>query len=33
MPRYKLSDADIVAISEWIQAGVVMPPDPPAKWT
>jgi hypothetical protein len=31
MPRYKLSETGIVAIAEWIQAGVVMPPDPPAK--
>jgi cytochrome c len=30
-PRHKLSNADIATISEWIQAGMVMPPDPPAK--
>jgi mono/diheme cytochrome c family protein len=26
----KLSDADIATITQWIQAGAVMPPDPPA---
>lgn len=30
-PRHKLSSADIATISEWIQAGMVMPPDSPAK--
>jgi mono/diheme cytochrome c family protein len=30
-PHHKLSGADIATIAEWIQAGMVMPPDPPAK--
>jgi cytochrome c len=30
-PHHKLSDADIATIAQWIQAGMVMPPDPPAK--
>ena len=30
-PRHKLSDTDIATIAEWIQAGMAMPPDPPAK--
>ena len=30
-PHQKLSDADIATITEWIQAGMDMPPDPPAK--
>ncbi len=28
-PHQKLSDADIATISQWIQAGMAMPPDPP----
>jgi len=28
-PKSKLSDADIATITHWIQAGAVMPPDPP----
>jgi cytochrome c len=28
-PRHKLSDADIATITQWIQAGMAMPPDPP----
>jgi cytochrome c len=27
-PHTKLSDADIATITQWIQAGAVMPPDP-----
>jgi cytochrome c len=27
----KLSDADIATITQWIKAGAVMPPDPPAQ--
>lgn len=29
-PHAKLSDADIATIAQWIQAGMAMPPDPPA---
>jgi cytochrome c len=29
-PRHKLSDADIAVLAQWIQAGMIMPPDPPA---
>jgi mono/diheme cytochrome c family protein len=29
-PESKLSDADIATITQWIQAGALMPPDPPA---
>ncbi len=29
-PNKKLSDADIATLTQWIQAGMVMPPDPPA---
>jgi mono/diheme cytochrome c family protein len=29
-PHSKLSDADIATIAQWIQAGMAMPPDPPA---
>jgi len=28
-PRHKLSDADIATLTQWIQAGMAMPPDPP----
>jgi mono/diheme cytochrome c family protein len=28
-PGGKLSDADIATITQWIQAGMIMPPDPP----
>jgi cytochrome c551/c552 len=28
-PKSKLSDADIATITQWIQAGAVMPPDQP----
>jgi mono/diheme cytochrome c family protein len=28
-PRHKLSDGDIATITQWIQAGMAMPPDPP----
>jgi cytochrome c len=28
-PHQKLSDQDIATISQWIQAGMAMPPDPP----
>jgi cytochrome c len=28
-PHQKLSDADIATISQWIQAGMAMPPDQP----
>jgi mono/diheme cytochrome c family protein len=28
-PGGKLSDADIATITQWIQAGAIMPPDPP----
>ena len=28
-PHQKLSDADIATITQWIQAGMAMPPDPP----
>lgn len=28
-PRHKLSDADIAILTQWIQAGMAMPPDPP----
>jgi cytochrome c len=28
-PKSKISDADIAVIAQWIQAGAVMPPDPP----
>jgi len=28
-PRHKLSDTDIATLSQWIQAGMAMPPDPP----
>ncbi len=27
-PHHKLSDADIATITQWIQAGMAMPPDP-----
>jgi cytochrome c len=27
-PRHKLSDEDIATITQWIQAGMAMPPDP-----
>jgi len=27
-PRHKLSDADIATLTQWIQAGMAMPPDP-----
>jgi cytochrome c len=30
-PKSKLSDADIATITRWIQAGALMPPDPPAQ--
>ncbi|MGA8939936.1 MAG: c-type cytochrome domain-containing protein [Acidobacteriaceae bacterium] len=29
-PHSKLPDADIATIAQWIQAGMAMPPDPPA---
>jgi mono/diheme cytochrome c family protein len=29
-PKSKLSDADIATITQWIQAGAAMPPDPGA---
>jgi cytochrome c len=28
-PRHKLSNQDIATITQWIQAGMAMPPDPP----
>jgi mono/diheme cytochrome c family protein len=28
-PKSKLSDADVATVTRWIQAGAVMPPDPP----
>jgi cytochrome c len=28
-PKSKLSDADIATVTEWVQAGAVMPPDQP----
>ena len=29
-PKSKISDADIATLAQWIQAGAIMPPDPPA---
>jgi mono/diheme cytochrome c family protein len=29
-PKSKISDADIATVTQWIQAGAVMPPDQPA---
>jgi len=28
-PKDKISDADIATVTQWINAGMVMPPDPP----
>jgi len=28
-PKSKISDADIATLAQWIQAGAIMPPDPP----
>ncbi len=30
-PHQKLSDAEIAIVTQWIQAGMAMPPDPPTK--
>ena len=30
-PKGKISDADIAVVTQWVQAGAVMPPDPPAQ--